>query len=111
MSKLNSLRFAGILLLGAVAVLLSIDLLQAAAAQPCPSRLGCYPWGAEGPVANRWSYASKTNYLLAGLIQLGLIIGACVLLLWKAGRGRSLTSGERAALFAALGAALLVLFV
>jgi len=110
-SKLNSPRLVGILLLGVVAAILSIDLLQAAAAQPRPSGPDCYPWGAEGPVADRWSYASKTNYLMNGVIQLGLIIGAGVLLLWRTGRGQSLRSGQRAILFAALGAAALLMFV
>jgi hypothetical protein len=34
----------------------------------------CYPWGGEGPVAGRWSYASKDNYLRSGIALLLVLL-------------------------------------
>lgn len=111
MNKLNIPRLVGILILGVVAALLSIDLLQAATAQACPSAPDCYPWGSEGPVAGSWSYASKRNYLVRGFAQLALIIVAGGLLLWKAGEAERVTSGRRAVFCAVLGAVAVLTFI
>ena len=46
-----------------------IDLPSAWQANPCspndPSH--CYPWGAEGPAADYWNYASKRHYLASSI--------------------------------------------
>jgi hypothetical protein len=110
-TKLNSSQIIGFAILIAVATILSTDLLKAVAAQPCPAGPDCYPWGAEGPVAGVWSYASKTNYLLRGLAQLGLLIGAAAYLIWRAGRDQNLNLSPHTIIFAALGAAALLQFV
>jgi hypothetical protein len=36
----------------------------------------CYPWGAEGPVAGKWSYLSKENYILGRIGFVVLTTGA-----------------------------------
>jgi|GEM_PF-5713802 len=36
----------------------------------------CYPWGAEGPVAGKWSYLSKENYILSRIGFVALTTGA-----------------------------------
>ena len=56
------------------------DFLQARRARSCsePASMGlaatCYPWGGEGPVAGRWSYASKDNYLRSGIALLLVLL-------------------------------------
>ena len=57
------------LLIGLLVIFLAmtvLDLPYAWHAQPCSIERssGCYPWGAEGPSAGLWIYASKTNYLV-----------------------------------------------
>jgi hypothetical protein len=39
------------------------------------ARPNCYPWGSEGPVAGRWRYESKINYLIIGFAQVAVLIG------------------------------------
>jgi len=101
----------GCLLRCPVIILLSADLVNALAAQPCPTGPDCYPWGAEGPAAGTWSYASKSNYLVRGFGQLALTAGTGLFLIWKAGRNQALSGIERAGMFAALGAAALLTLV
>lgn len=60
-----------------LAFLFTADLLSASGAQSCADSVSasCYPWGSEGPGAERWAYASKGNYLILGVIHLVLAIG------------------------------------
>lgn len=69
-----------------------IDLLHAAGAQPCGRTVSadCYPWGAEGPAAERWSYASKSNYILRGLAMLALFGVAVLAQIWSSSERRNL---------------------
>jgi hypothetical protein len=87
--------------------------VQALGARACSAAVydGCYPWGAEGPAAGSWSYASKTNYLIRGLGQLGLVIAAGFWLVWLAGRDRALSWLERALLLLAAAAFVALFFV
>ncbi len=110
-TKPNPAQVVGGLLLCAVVGLLSAELLNALAAQPCPAGPNCYPWGAEGPAAGIWSYESKANYLIRGFAQLALIAGAGLFLIWKAGREKALSRLERTGSLAALGMAALLSFV
>ena len=111
MTRLKPAQVVGLLLLCMVITLLSADLLAALAARPCPAGPDCFPWGAEGPAAGSWSYASKSNYLMRGFAQLGLLASAGAFLIWKAGSDHVLSRAQRAAAFAALGTAALLLFV
>ncbi|WP_147026431.1 hypothetical protein [Methylobacterium oxalidis] len=38
----------------------------------------CYPWGAEGPAADRWEYASKETYLRSTLVMMWVFAAALV---------------------------------
>lgn len=111
--KLNAAQVVGILLLLALVGLLSIELLTALGAQTCSESVypGCYPWGAEGPAADLWSYASKTNYLIRGFGQVGLLIAAGGSLIWHAGRDRALSVPARALLILAAAGFILLFFV
>jgi hypothetical protein len=56
--------------LGALLALFLNDYFTALKALPCStpgSGATCYPWGAEGPVADSWNYVSKETYLRASL--------------------------------------------
>ncbi|GEM_PF-1877044 len=51
----------------AISMVIAVDGFHALGEQACSipgAGPNCYPWGAEGPVAGKWSYESKTNYLL-----------------------------------------------
>ena len=108
---LQLLQLVAFLLLLVLTAWLSLDLINAVAAQPCPDGgSACYPWGAEGPAAGRWSYAGKENYLIRGFAQLGLLLGSGGFLIWRAGTDAGLTRIHH--LGAALtGAAFLMLFL
>jgi hypothetical protein len=110
-TKPNPVRIVVGLVLCAVIGLLSVELLKALAASPCPAGPGCYPWGAEGPAAGSWSYDSKSHYLIRGFAQLALVAGAGLFLIWRAGRDRAFSRLERTGSIAALGAAALLSFV
>jgi hypothetical protein len=107
----NPAQIVGGLLLLLIVALFSMELLHAAGSDACPAGPNCYPWGAEGPTAGVWSYASKTNYLIRGSAQLALVLGAGLFLIRRAGREAPFSSIERAGAFAALGAAMLLAFV
>lgn len=111
--KLNAAQVVGILLLLAFVGLLSIEMVSALGAQACSVAVydGCYPWGAEGPAADRWSYASKTNYLIKGFGQVLLLAAAGSYLVWHAGRDRDLSIAERTILILAVAAFFLLGFV
>jgi hypothetical protein len=110
-TKPNPVQVGGGLLLCAVVALLSAELLNALGAQPCPAGPGCYPWGAEGPAAGVWSYQSKSHYLIRGFVQLALVAGAGLFLVWRAGSDKAFSGVERTGSLAALVAAGLLLFV
>ena len=62
-----------LLLLTAVIVTAHLwEFLSALRASACTGGPNCYPWGAEGPEAGRWPYASKQNYLLFTGLRTGL---------------------------------------
>ena len=111
MSKLNSVQIVCCLLLCVAAGFLAVDLFAALNAQPCPAGSGCYPWGAEGPFAGRWSYASKANYIVSDAVQLGLVAFAAVTLVWKTVAGRGVSSVQRIAMALALFAAAMLLLI
>jgi len=76
------------LLIGLLVLFLAmtvLDLPYAWHAQPCAIERssGCYPWGAEGPSAGLWTYASKRNYLVCCLFlakkKCAAIVGALLL--------------------------------
>jgi hypothetical protein len=54
-------------------------------AQPCSidRSSSCYPWGAEGPSAGLWAYASKRNYLVSSvfdtIVSCAALVGALLL--------------------------------
>jgi hypothetical protein len=62
-----------------------VDLPYAWRAQPCSidPGSGCYPWGAEGPAAEFWHYASKRTYLVSSvfdvIVSCAALVGALVL--------------------------------
>src|SRR5215218_4684699 len=66
-----------IVLLSIGLLFLVFDLFQAWNASPCGLGAGkdCYPWGAEGPVAGLWNYASKRNYLVSSVVSVLAISG------------------------------------
>ncbi|HTU11711.1 MAG TPA: hypothetical protein VMG08_12535 [Allosphingosinicella sp.] len=111
--RLAPVRIVGALLLLAIAGLLSLDLIQALGGQACAPGAGpdCYPWGAEGPAAGRWSYASKTNYLLRGGAQLVLLIAAGTWLILRAGTGRRWSGPARGAVLLAAAAFISLFFL
>ena len=74
-TKLNSAQIVVVLVVCVIAGIVSADLVNAGTVKACPDGPDCYPWGAEGPSAGLWSYASKTNYLLRGMLQLTLTLG------------------------------------
>ena len=102
----NIVQVAGGLFLLLLVTLFGLDLLSAVAAEPCPSDAGpdCYPWGAEGPEARRWSYQSKANYLIRGFSQLALMIGTGLFLIFRAGSDRGVSLIEKLLLFGAAAA-------
>jgi hypothetical protein len=106
----NPAQIVGGLLLLLVVSLLSAELLRALGSEACPAP-DCYPWGAEGPAAGAWSYASKANYLLRGSAQLALLLAAGLFLVWRAGRDAPLSRPERLGASAALAASALLFFV
>jgi len=76
------------LLIGLLVLILAmnvLDLPYAWHAQPCAIERssGCYPWGAEGPSAGLWTYASKRNYLVSSvfdtIVSCAAIVGALLL--------------------------------
>jgi hypothetical protein len=107
----NPAQIAGGLLLLLIVALLSMELLKAAGSVSCPAGPDCYPWGAEGPAAGVWSYASKTNYLIRGFAQLVLVLGAGLFLIWRAGRDTPFSRLDRLAPCAVLAASALLVFV
>ncbi len=111
--RLNEAQIVGTLLLLALVGLLSIELWTAVGAQACSAAVydNCYPWGAEGPAADWWSYASKTNYLIRGFGQVALLAGIGFYLIRHAGRDRGLSTAERTVLVLAAAALVLTFFV
>ena len=109
--KPNIVQIAGTVFLLGLLWFLSRDLISALAAEPCPGALDCYPWGAEGPGAGRWSYASRQNYLIRGFSQLVLLTGTGVYLIRHAGTKRPLSRNARRALLAAMVAVLYLNFI
>ena len=104
-TKPNLLRTVGALFLLMLAAPFALDLVSAVGAEPCPSAgRDCYPRGAEGPAAGRWSYASKTNYLLRGFSQMALLVGTGLYLILRAGTDRALSLTEKRSAFAAAAA-------
>jgi hypothetical protein len=76
------------LLIGLLVLFLAmtvLDLPYAWHAQPCSIERssGCYPWGAEGPSAGSWSYASKRIYLVSSvfdaIVSFAALVGALLL--------------------------------
>jgi hypothetical protein len=76
------------LLIGLLVLVLAMnvfDLFYAWHAQPCSIERssGCYPWGAEGPSAGSWSYASKKIYLVSSvfdaIVSCAALVGALLL--------------------------------
>jgi hypothetical protein len=76
------------LLIGLLVLFLAmtvLDLPYAWHAQPCSidRSSGCYPWGAEGPSAGLWTYASKRNYLVSSVfdtvVSCAALVGALLL--------------------------------
>jgi hypothetical protein len=110
-TNINPPRIIAGLLLCVVVALLSADLFRAITSEACPAGPSCYPWGAEGPAAGAWSYQSKENYLIRGIAQLGLILGAGLFLIRRAGTDTPQSERERLGPCAALAAAALLLFV
>lgn len=100
--KPNVVQVAGSIFLLVLLWFLSRDLVSALSAEPCPGDLDCYPWGPDGPGAERWSYASKTNYLVRGFSQIALLAGAGLYLIRHAGTARPLSRNESRALLAAM---------
>jgi hypothetical protein len=109
--KPNVVQVAGSLFLIALLVLFSHDLISAVSAQPCPGSDGCYPWGAEGPAAGRWSYDSKTNYLVRGFAQIGLLAGSGLFLILRLSGDYAFSASVKLSLVAALGLWLVLFFV
>jgi hypothetical protein len=71
------------LLIGVLVLFLAMtvfDLPYAWHAQPCSIERssGCYPWGAEGPSAGLWTYASKRNYLVWSVFEAVVLCAALV---------------------------------
>ncbi|HEV7319085.1 MAG TPA: hypothetical protein VGO04_10805 [Ensifer sp.] len=67
------------LIIAALVVVQSIDVLDAIGGYPCSqpgSQSDCYPWGSEGPVADRWRYQSKAAYIATGLASIVVLIAA-----------------------------------
>ena len=68
-----------------IAFVTLIDFMTAIGAQACGTPgagPNCYPWGAEGPVAGDWHYASKENYIFGGAVVValaGIVLGTMVL--------------------------------
>jgi hypothetical protein len=52
------------------AVMNGYEFLNALGANSCVEAVtpGCYPWGAEGPVAGLWNYETKTHYLASTVV-------------------------------------------
>jgi hypothetical protein len=109
--KPNVVQVAGSLFLIALLTLFSLDLISAVMAQPCPGSADCYPWGAEGPAAGRWSYDSKTNYLVRGFAQVGLLAGSGLFLILRLGGDYAFSRRVKLSLVAALGLWLVLFFV
>ena len=84
-----------------IGAILAIDLIWAIQSQPCPAP-DCYPWDAEGPVAGRWSYQSKANYLASGVALFALPVAAALLLAVRRDRA-AVSHGKRTASILLLG--------
>jgi hypothetical protein len=56
--------------LGLLALLSAYEFINALGAQSCVGGAtpGCYPWGAEGPVAGLWNYETKAHYLASTVV-------------------------------------------
>ena len=81
-------------ILGFLLVILLFDYFQALGAEPChpPTPRDCYPWGAEGPAAEFWYYASKEIYLKHALTS-SLVLATAILAPFSArGRGSGLAA-------------------
>jgi hypothetical protein len=89
---MRALRLAVVVIEGLLIALLVLfltmtllDLPYAWNAEPCSigRSSGCYPWGAEGPKAGNWVYASKRNYLVASVfdavVACAALVGALLL--------------------------------
>ena len=114
MPKLDAVLFAVAVLLGLLGVVFSLDFFTALGAQPCGSPQGganCYPWGAEGPAADLWRYASKTTYLVSEAAFILLTIPTAALVGLKLKADKQLSAGQRAVSALALVASVVLLFV
>jgi hypothetical protein len=109
--KPSVVQVAGSLFLIALVALFLLDLISAISAQPCPGSAVCYPWGAEGPAAGRWSYDSKTNYLIRGFAQVGLLAGSGLFLISRLGSDHALSQTAKLSMVFALGLWLVLFFV
>lgn len=92
LSILDRLLFIAISLL---VLILGLDLVDAIRAQSCSIKVyvGCYPWGAEGPVAGDWFYTTKERYLIQSITRiLLLLISLSILSLFKRSTGKSVSA-------------------
>jgi hypothetical protein len=69
----------------ALAVLLVLnvgDFVEAVASTPCHDggRLGCFPWGSEGP--SPWYYRTKSTYLATGVVVSILCVAGMIAPAW-----------------------------
>ncbi|MBK5565606.1 hypothetical protein [Ensifer sp. SSB1] len=83
------------LVIVAFVVLPVTDVLDAYWGYACSepgSRSDCYPWGSEGPVADRWGYESKAAYIGTGLASIVVLTvsGLAPLMVSRATVGLSL---------------------
>jgi hypothetical protein len=79
--KPGKIEIALQLLLVFVLLVLVIEYFEAARANACfpaPSEQGCYPWGAEGPVASDWRYENKEVYLKSLVVLIGATATAVI---------------------------------
>jgi hypothetical protein len=68
-----------IALFSVILLVILVDFPVAWNAQACsvqPVSDGCYPWGAEGPAADHWHYASKQAYIAFSIVSAVLICAA-----------------------------------
>lgn len=67
------------------------DLVTAFDAQPCPGGgPNCYPWGAEGPVAGLWHYATKDRYLYSEMVSVQIVLICIVIPFFTGNRWQGL---------------------
>ena len=113
MQRTDTVLLWGAIAFGVLGLVTAIDLLSAAGSQSCASAFSgprCYPWGAEGPAAGSWRYASKTNYLVGGIALTIVSLATLVFLVWTRRAEKSLTRLQRTLVLVGFaGMALLIL--